>query len=204
MSRQAQQPVWLTDIRAVAFDLDGTLAHSNPDFPAIREALGLTAGQDILAHIAGLPAAEQADAMATVHHYEMAASRQAQWVRGAAELLEFVQQKPLPTAILTRNMRQAAELTLSRLGLSVELLLTREDAPAKPDPAGLIHIMESWQLEPAQVLYVGDYLFDLQTARSAGCRSALYCPEGTPDYGDMADLLVPCYFEFIALWRGAE
>ncbi|QYK05765.1 HAD family hydrolase [Shewanella zhangzhouensis] len=204
MSRQAQPPLWLSDIRAVVFDLDGTLAHSNPDFPAIRQALGLTAGQDILAHIAGLPAAEQGDAMATVHHYEMAASHQAEWIGGAAELLQFVQQIPLPTAILTRNMRQAAQLTLSRLGLSVGVLLTREDAPAKPDPAGLIHIMQIWQLAPHQVLYVGDYLFDLQTAHSAGCRSALYCPEGKPDYADLADLLVPCYFEFIDLWRGAE
>lgn len=204
MSRRAEHPVWLADIRAVVFDLDGTLAHSNPDFPAIRQALGLSAGEDILAHIAGLPAAKQAGAMATVHHYEMAASHRAEWIGGAAELLQFVQQKPLPTAILTRNMRKAAELTLSRLGLSVEVLLTREDAPAKPDPAGLIHIMDIWLLEPTQVLYVGDYLFDLQTARGAGCRSALYCPDGKPDYGDMADLLVPCYFELIDLWRGAE
>lgn len=197
-----QRSLDLADIAGVVFDLDGTLAHSNPDFPAIRAALGLAPGTDILTHIAGMEACLQPDALALVHRFEMEAAARATWIDGASELLQFLHSRKLPTAVLTRNMRQAASLTLGRLGLEVELLLTREDAPAKPDPSGLLQIATSWQLPPQRLLYVGDYLFDVQTAQRAGSASALYCPVVVPDYGHLADMLVPCYFGLIDAFSG--
>ncbi|WP_372870358.1 HAD family hydrolase [Shewanella sp.] len=194
---QFQRPLQLSHIDAVVFDLDGTLAHSNPDFPAMRAALGLASGADILAHVQSLPAAAQPQALNIVHQFELEAAANASWIDGAAELLNWLHGEGLPTAVLTRNMREAARHTLSRLGLDVDVLLTREDAPAKPDPTGLWQIATAWQLPPARVLYVGDYLFDLQTAARAGCPSALYCPQQLPPFASMADMLVPCYFGLI-------
>ncbi|MBT1443968.1 HAD family hydrolase [Shewanella sp. JM162201] len=187
------RPLQLGAIKALVFDLDGTLAHSNPDFPAIREALGIASGCDILMHVNALPSAEQVAAMALVHQYELEAAGRSRWIDGAPELLALLSQQGRPTAILTRNTREAAMLTLSRLNLEVDLLLTREDAPPKPDPAGLLTIIGRLNLTPSEVLYVGDYLFDIETANRAGCPSALYCPGTVPDYAHLADVLVPCY-----------
>ncbi len=80
-------------------------------------------------------------------------------------------------------------------------MLTRYDAEPKPHPQGIHLICAQWQLNPADILYVGDYLFDLQTAQNAGSRCALYFPEAVPDYAKEADVLIADYLSFIEVWR---
>ncbi|WP_198782184.1 HAD family hydrolase [Shewanella putrefaciens] len=191
----------LSDIRGVIFDLDGTLAHSNPDFAGLRRELGISSGTDILAHVDSLSIGEaQAQALEIVHEYERQSSLNARWIDGARELIECLRAKSLPLAILTRNMPEAAKITIDKLGIDIALVLTRYDAEPKPHPEGIHLICLQWQLAPADILYVGDYLFDLQTARNAGSHCALYCPEDIPDYAKGADMLVTCYHSFIQAW----
>ena len=191
----------LKDIRGVIFDLDGTLAHSNPDFAGLRRELGIHSGTDILAHVESLSTDEaRAKALDIVHEYERQSSLKASWIDGARELIECLRAKSLPLAILTRNMPEAAQITIDKLGIDIALVLTRYDAQPKPHPEGIHLICQQWQLAPAEILYVGDYLFDLQTARNAGSHCALYCPETIPDYAHDADMLVTCYHSFIEAW----
>ena len=193
--------VKLKDIRGVIFDLDGTLAHSNPDFSGLRRELGIDSGTDILAHVNSLSEGEVRNkAFEIVHEYERQSSLNASWIDGAKELIEYLQAKSLPLAILTRNMPEAAQITINKLGIDIALVLTRDDAQPKPHPEGIELICQQWQLDPADILYVGDYLFDLQTAQNAGSRCALYCPETIPDYALDADMLVACYHRFIEAW----
>ena len=195
----------LNDIRGVIFDLDGTLAHSNPDFVGLRAELGMVPGADILAHVDSL-SDESARNIATqiVHDYEIRSSRTATWVEGARELIEYFQSRSLPLAILTRNIPEAAHMTIDRLGIDISLVLTRHDAQPKPHPEGIQLICQQWQLAPADILYVGDYLFDLQTAQNAGSRCALYFPDTVPDYAQEADLLIACYHSLIDAWKRGE
>lgn len=191
----------LGTIRGVIFDLDGTLAHSNPDFDGLRRELAISSDTDILSHIDSLPSGElQQQAIEIVHHYERQSSLNASWIEGAKELIAFLQQQALPLAILTRNMPEAAQITIDKLSINIDLVLTRYDAAPKPHPEGIQLICQQWQLAPTDILYVGDYVFDLQTARNAGSRCALYCPDIVPDYAMQADVLVSCYHAFIAHW----
>ncbi|MCH1930293.1 HAD family hydrolase [Shewanella sp. A25] len=192
----------LSDIRGVIFDLDGTLAHSNPDFKGLRAALGIDSGMDILEHIHSLETTmAKMQALEIVHDYEIESSRQASWIEGAKALITFLKAKEMPLAILTRNMPEAAKITIDKLGIDIPLVLTRYDAEPKPHPQGIHLICEQWQLTPADILYVGDYLFDLQTAQNAGSRCALYCPNAVPDYAKDADLLISSYAHFIEVWK---
>ena len=192
----------LNDIRGVIFDLDGTLAHSNPDFVGLRAELGMAPGEDILAYVDNLND-EAARNIATeiVHDYEIRSSRTATWVEGARELIEYLQSRSLPLAILTRNIPEAAQMTINKLGIDISLVLTRHDAQPKPHPEGIQLICQQWQLAPTDILYIGDYFFDLQTARNAGSRCALYFTESVPDYAQDADLLVSCYHSLIGAWQ---
>ena len=47
-------------------------------------------------------------------------------------------------------------------------MLGRAEAPPKPDPAGIYHLQDVWQVEADSLVMVGDYLFDLQAGKSAG------------------------------------
>ncbi|WP_417614550.1 HAD family hydrolase [Oceanisphaera sp.] len=107
----------LNDIRGVIFDLDGTLAHSNPDFVGLRAELGIGPDSDILAYVDGLSdESARHTALEIVHDYEIKSSLTATWVEGARELIEYLQAQSLPLAILTRNIPEAAQMTINRLG----------------------------------------------------------------------------------------
>ncbi|MCF1428350.1 MAG: HAD-IA family hydrolase [Shewanella sp.] len=198
-----QSDINLASVQGVVFDLDGTLASSNPDFDALCHELGIARGTDILQWHGGLSCLrQQSRASEIISRHELQSSATAEWIPGARELLVFLHHQGLPTAILTRTTRAAATLTLNRLQCDIELVMTRENAPAKPSPVGLQQICAQWGIVPCRCLYVGDYLFDLQAARNAGAMSLLYCDlTFLPEYARLADLVTDDYLDFVSLLR---
>jgi phosphoglycolate phosphatase-like HAD superfamily hydrolase len=48
----------------------------------------------------------------------------------------------------------------------------------KPDPEGLLKLATAWRVQPANMVMVGDYRFDLAAGRAAGTRTVLvHLPE---------------------------
>lgn len=165
----------VSTIKGVVFDLDGTLVDSGLDFAAMRRDLGFPEEEPILEHLATLQDPQQvAGAKATIERHEMAGAEAASWMPGAQGLLELLAQRDIPTAILTRNMRAATQTTINSLQIPIELVITREDCKPKPDPEGLLRIAEQWQLASTAMVYIGDYIFDLDAANNAGMVACLY------------------------------
>ena len=187
----------LAALQGVIFDLDGTLVDSRLDFREIREAVGCPAGTGVLEFIAGLPADQQAAAHAVVLRHEMAGAQRAQWMPGAESCLERLKANHVPIAILTRNAREVAELTLHRLGGKVECLLGREDAAPKPAPDGLLKIARQWRLPVARLAYVGDFRFDLEAARQAGMTGIYYDPVRSGVHAELADIVIHHFDELL-------
>lgn len=178
-------------IKAVVFDLDGTLVDSRLDFSELRRRLGWPEHSLILEHLASLScASEKQKAEQIIIDFELEGARNASWMPNAEQLLQRLQQQNMPMAILTRNMRQATELCIKALNIPIELVLTRDDAPAKPQPEGLWLIAERLAVAPDEILYVGDYLFDIQTARNAGSWCCLFRYGDNHIYAQQADLVV--------------
>jgi phosphoglycolate phosphatase-like HAD superfamily hydrolase len=96
------------------------------------------------------------------------------------------------------------QLALERLGLWFSQVLTREDAPPKPNPAGLLAICDAWRLGIGEVIFVGDYLFDLRCGRAAGVATVLYAPppESPPEYAHEADFVISHLSELSRIVRG--
>lgn len=167
-------------LRAVIFDLDGTLVESNVDFAALRVRMGFPAGEGILEHLETLPEPARSEAAARVREAEIAGARAAIAMPGARNLLMSLRESQVPTAVVTRNTRGAAELSLECLGVGELPLLTREDCAPKPDPEGPLMLAARWGLKPAEILFVGDFIWDLRTARAAGMPSCLFAPAFQP------------------------
>jgi histidinol-phosphate aminotransferase len=74
----------------------------------------------------------------------------------------------IPVGIVTGRPRKDAEEVLDRLGFLADtsILVTREDAPLKPDPGPVLLAMERLDIERSW--FVGDTPDDVEAARSAG------------------------------------
>ncbi len=188
--------------RGIIFDLDGTLVDSRLDFSLLCQRLGWPIGTPILEHLATLTDPEQvADAQYIIEQFELEGAASASWMPGAEALLQQLQQQQIPTAILTRNIKSATDLCIKNLQISVDIVLTRQDCAPKPDPAGLLHIAKHWQLDCQQLLFVGDYLFDLQTAARAGMPSCLYRTSDNGHFAQFADFTIDHFFELHQHYR---
>ena len=194
-------------LRGLIFDLDNTLVDSQLDFDQMRRDMDLPAGQPILESIVQLPAERAARCREILHRHEQVGAERATLLPGARELLAEVTRRGIHQAIATRNSRSIAEATLRRVGISIEVVLTRDCGPIKPDPWPVLHACRQWGLTPAEVAVVGDFKFDVQCGRSAGAKTVLLTHEADPaSYANEegADLVLSSLADFPRLLAWLE
>jgi HAD superfamily hydrolase (TIGR01509 family) len=181
-------------IKAIIFDLDGTLTEPLLDFDAMRAEIGLPPGP-ILEQLAHADAATRARADEILRRHEREAIARATLADGCAELLGRLAALGIPAAIITRNVREVVDTFAATFGFSFAGIYTREDGPHKPAPDGVLALCGIMGTAPADTLVVGDYKFDILAGRDAGCRTALVLsthrptPEELPAWGP-PDLVV--------------
>ena len=187
-------------IHGVIFDLDGTLVSSELDFSLIKAQIGCPDNEDLLDFIAQLPSPYmREEAMNIVHQHELLDAQHATLLPGVNEAIALLNERNIPMAIVTRNFDKAAALKLKNNPLPISTVLTRSDAPAKPDPSALNAIATLWNISQDNLLYVGDYLYDIQAAHNANMRACLYAPNETPPYADQADYVLHDFYDLVAL-----
>jgi HAD superfamily hydrolase (TIGR01509 family) len=154
------------------FDLDGTLTVPVHDFAAIRAALGVPDGADILGFLASLQAERARPLHDKLQEIEAGLARRTAAAAGAVPLIERLHRRGARLGVLTRNTRENALRTLATIGVGrffpPASVLGREEALPKPDPDGIRKLAALWGAESQELVIVGDYLYDLQTGRAAG------------------------------------
>jgi len=156
-------------IKAVIFDLDGTITEPFFDFDAIRLQMGLPpdAGP-ILEAMEKMTPEERIRAGEILHYHENKAVSESQLNEGVKETLSRLRRLGIRIGILTRNRRSNALAIAEKHNLQFDAIVDREDGPVKPDGFGVLKICEQFEIKPSETLVVGDYLFDLLCARAAG------------------------------------
>jgi HAD superfamily hydrolase (TIGR01549 family) len=178
------------ELSGVIFDLDNTLVTSSLNFDQIRSSLGCPKEQDLLNFIDSLPESERHEANQLLIKYEMADAHDAKKLAGTDEILALLSELNIPCAIVTRNCQQAASTKIQNNGIDISLVLTREEHKAKPAPDALLYLAQYWGKPTDKILYVGDYLYDLQAAQNARTMSCLLTYGRTLDYAGLANLAV--------------
>jgi HAD superfamily hydrolase (TIGR01549 family) len=157
--------------RALLFDMDGTLTCPYLDFPRMKEEMGIPLDEPILEAMARMDDVQRDRASAILLQHEETAAAQSALNAGCRELLDRVQRLQIPTALITRNSRASVRTVLERHSLSMKVLITRQDGPAKPDPAPLRLACARLGVECADAWMIGDGRYDVQAALAAGARA---------------------------------
>ena len=161
-------------IKAVIFDLDGTITRPFFDFDAIRQEMGLpTDSGPVLEAMEKMtpPRRRRAEDILTSH--ENRAVAESTLNDGAREVLDALSRKDICIGILTRNRRANAEAIAKKHNLVFDAVVDREDGPVKPDAFGVLKLCRRFAVAPAETLVVGDYLFDMLSAKAAGAVAVL-------------------------------
>lgn len=182
-------PPSLHALRAVLFDLDGTLVRTAIDFGAMREAMRTlarergvaeaTEGESdvlVLAQRLGEAAGEEArrEALAHLEAIERAGCVSPEPIEGATALLKALAGRGIKVGVVTRNCRSVALELLMARALSHDTLVAREDCPRfKPHPEPLWLACQRLGIPAAASAMVGDYWPDVAAGRAAGVRATI-------------------------------
>jgi phosphoglycolate phosphatase len=182
-------------LRAVLFDMDGTLLDTAPDFVAVCQAM--RAARDLA------PVSEQlirdvvsggARAMVSatfdlevgaegfealrqefLERYQQHCAVLSKPFDGMLELLGDIEASRLIWGVATNKPVTFAEPIMQQLNLaerSAVLVCPDHVARSKPAPDMLLLACEKIGVAPADVLFVGDDARDIEAGRAAGCKTA--------------------------------
>ena len=193
----ARETMLSQPIRAVLFDLDGTLIDTLPDLhaaacamlndlgrpPLPLESIRAYVGRGIpnlikrvLAnslHVAEDPNPPPPEAVASYRrHYARENGRNAKIYPGVLEGLASLRAQGVPLGVVTNKADTFIQPLLEQTGLSgyFEVLVGGDRLPkVKPDPMPLVWACGRLGVSPTEALFIGDSINDALAARAAGC-----------------------------------
>lgn len=181
-------------LRAVLFDMDGTLVDSAPDFIAICQAMRAARGlpalepQRIRDQVSGgaramvacsfdlAPEHPEFEALRLefLERYQAHCAELTRPFAGIPELLADLERARLRWGVATNKPLRYAEPIMQRLQLAERaavLVCPEHVSRSKPDPEMLLLACARLALDPREVLYVGDDERDIEAGRAAGTRT---------------------------------
>jgi N-acetyl-D-muramate 6-phosphate phosphatase len=179
------------DVKAVLFDLDGTLIDSAPDLGAAADKMRIDRGLPSLPYehyrpMAGAGARgmlgvafgitpEHADFPALreefFRNYESCMTQRTYVFEGVAQLIASLIERDVPWGVVTnKSMRFAGPLTKGMpLFASARAVVGGDSTPySKPHPAPLLEAARQVGVKPIECVYVGDDVRDVQAGKAAG------------------------------------
>jgi len=156
--------------RGLLLDMDGTITEPMLDFPQIKREMGIGT-QPILEAMTRMSPTNRATAEAILARHEQHAAENSRLSEGCVAFLQWIRDAGLKSALVTRNTRASVTTVLEKHRLSFDALITRDDAPYKPDPAPLHLACQRLHLQPDEVWMIGDGQYDIEAGDRAGIKT---------------------------------
>lgn len=218
----------LTGVKAVLFDLDGTLIDSAPDLAAAADKMRADRGLPSLPFSAYRPMAGAgargmlgiAFSMTPEHpdfltlreeffsNYEQCMTHNTRVFDGVADLVSALLRQSLSWGVVTnKSMRFTDPLTRAiPLFASARTIISGDTtAHAKPHPAPLLEAARLLNLTPSECLYVGDDERDIVAGKAAGMQTVAatygYLGNLTDPSNWQADVIINSPLELLQLLK---
>ena len=179
-------------IKAVLFDLDGTLVNSLADlaassnfalkefgFPAHKtESFKYFVGDGMPKLIERILPSEKRDentikAVLNVflEHYKEHYCDNTTEYQGIFDALSIIKEKGISCAVVSNKKQDMAVCVTEKFFGNMFSIVCgkREGFPAKPDPALTLQVIKELNVKPSECLFVGDSGMDMAVAKNAGC-----------------------------------
>lgn len=206
-----------TKLKAVWFDLDGTLVDSAPDLAVpiheMRQDRGLSPLEDaILRPYTSMGArgliwcgfgvkkdepAFEALRVEFLARYEKAMVVHTQLFPGMGEVLDHIESKGLIWGVVSNKFERYVKHIVDTLDLTPRCaaIVGGDTTPfPKPNPANLFYACGAAAVDPRYCVYVGDDLRDVEAGRAAGMKTVAaaygYCGDELPPSAWGADGLI--------------
>ena len=181
-------------LEAVLFDMDGTLLDTAPDFIAVIQAMRASRDlppisertvRDVVSGGARAMVANAFDVeplsnafetlrLEFLERYQRDCAVHSHLYDGMAEVLADIEAAGLKWGVVTNKPVRFAEPIMKQLGLaerSAVLVCPDHVTNSKPDPEPMHLACKTIQVAPANVLFIGDDLRDIQSGHAAGSRT---------------------------------
>lgn len=182
----------MSKIKAIIFDLDGTLIDSVTD---LANSVNYTLGkldlplhtteeiksfvgdgvQKLIKRSLGQTHMEKFDDAFAIFmkHYGAHCTDNTVVYPEVAETISFLAEK-YSLAVLTNKSATFSHRILTALKIDsyFKEVLGGDSLPTKkPDPAGILYLADKWGLAPDQLVMVGDHATDIEVGQRAGCKT---------------------------------
>ena len=182
-------------VKAVLFDLDGTLINSDEAVvwcvnellkkhdlpPADKEVIIPLIGVGLVPLLKHFMTEPERYVPEYRRLYREGFPSRTKVYPGAAELLSSLKDKGLKTAIVTNRNKALAVDIMEEFGLNshIDAVIGDGDGlPLKPDPAVIEEVCRRFEVKPAEAVMVGDTDIDVETGRNAGAGTVLVTHKG--------------------------
>ncbi|KRN27535.1 pyrophosphatase ppaX [Lactobacillus selangorensis] len=178
--------------QAILFDVDGTLVDTEDVvIRSMQQMLHDELGQDVpadqLTYVLGIPGTaaikpfasdpDEAERLLAVWaDNDARLTHESQLFAGIRPMLQQLQAQPIPLGIITSKTDAEWQTQMPRFQLEpfFNLIVTASDTTEhKPTPVPLQYACRNMQLTPEKTLYIGDSIYDMQSAHAAGAQFAL-------------------------------
>ncbi len=192
-------------LKAVIFDLDGTLINSAIPFEKMKlkiikylEEVGVTTGllnkkmlnfeitRRAIDDLKNKGFSQQyiretlCEVSRIMNEVELESLDGASLILGAAETLKALKERGLKLGLMTRSCREYAEKILERFNIRkyFDAVIARDDVEnPKPDPAHAMRLLDLLDVSAEEALFIGDHWSDAECAKRSGLKFVLFSRE---------------------------
>ncbi len=157
-------------IRAIIFDMDGTLTESYINWPDLRSKINCPPEKTIIQHIDSLPAKQRKQANDILLQKEWEAAQHAAIRVGATELIDTLRARNYKLGLVTNNHGAAMHCVINRLIRAFDVAFSRDDGPIKPNPYLIEKTLKTLGISPNEAISIGDSRYDLMACAAARVR----------------------------------
>ena len=156
-------------LRAVIFDLDGTLFDSHYDWKLIRKKLGVK-DAPILSYLNNLTKEKKKKSYKLLETFEQTATEGAVLRVGIKKLISYLGKKNIKKAIVTNNSRKSVFYLMKKWNLTFDTIVTRDDGVWKPSGRPLKIALKKLNVKMEDAVYIGNSDMDRKAAEELGIK----------------------------------